>query len=602
MGMSLDPPFVNVALHLPAAAQSRPHALAVVCPAGRTKIGRKAYTHFTCRQLDQESDRIAHGLHVVGVRRGMRTVLMVPPSLEFFALTFALFKLGAVLVLIDPGMGIRHLGRCLGEAEPEAFIGVRKAHAARKLLGWAKRSVRITVGVGSRLFCRHTLDEVRRTRNPSPDPSPKRGGKNPLILSPPRFGEGSGEGFLPPVTANETAAILFTSGSTGVAKGAVYTHGIFAAQVEALRRLYDIRPGEIDLATFPLFALFAPALGMTAIVPDMDATRPARVHPPNIIESIQDWGVTNMFGSPALLNAVSRWGVEQGITLPSLKRVISAGAPVPAAVIERMAKMLRPDAEVFTPYGATECLPVSSIGGREILGETRHKTDAGAGVCVGRPVPGVEVAIIPITDNPIPTWDESLRLPPNQVGEITVTGPFVTRRYHARPAQTALSKIAGPPPPTVSRIAGKPAPLDGGVPQPVIWHRMGDVGYLDDRGRLWFCGRKAHRVTTAAGTLFTTPVEAVFNTHSAVYRTALVGVGPAGNQTPVLCVELEASARGTDRQTLTHGLLEIGSKHEHTRAITTILYHPAFPVDVRHNAKIFREKLAAWAARRTGPT
>src|SRR5689334_14616888 len=151
----------------------------------------------------------------------MRTVLMVPPSLKFFALTFALFKLGAVLVLIDPGMGVRHLGRCLGEAEPEAFIGVRKAHIARRVLGWAKRTVRMTVGVGSRLFCRHTLDEVRR------------------------LGTGD-EPFAPAdVAADETAAILFTSGSTGVAKGAVYTHGIFAAQVEALRRLYGIEPGEI---------------------------------------------------------------------------------------------------------------------------------------------------------------------------------------------------------------------------------------------------------------------------------------------------------------------------------------------------------------------
>ncbi|HEX4590115.1 MAG TPA: AMP-binding protein, partial [Gemmataceae bacterium] len=361
-----QPQFVNVAMHLPAAAQTRPHALAVVCPSGRWR-SRFAYTHLTCKQLDEESDRIARGLHDIGIRRGMRTVLMVPPSLEFFALTFALFKLGAVLVLIDPGMGVRHLGRCLGEAEPEAFIGVRKAQVARRVLGWAKTSLRITVGVGSRLFCQHALDDVRKMD----------------LMCPIRPME------PPIVTADETAAILFTSGSTGVAKGAVYTHGIFAAQVEALRQLYDIRPGEIDLATFPLFALFAPALGMTAVIPKMDFTRPARVHPLNIVRAVEDWGVTNMFGSPALLNAVSRWGVEHRIKLPSLKRVISAGAPVPAAVIERMTKLLGPDAEVFTPYGATECLPVASIGSREILGETRFKTDGGAGVCVGRPVPDV---------------------------------------------------------------------------------------------------------------------------------------------------------------------------------------------------------------------
>jgi acyl-CoA synthetase (AMP-forming)/AMP-acid ligase II len=535
------PPVVNVALHLPDLARKRPHALAVVCPAGRERSGRVAYAHLTCEQLDAASDRLARGLQARGITRGTRTVLMVPPSLPFFTLTFALFKLGAVLVLIDPGMGVHNLGRCLAEAEPEAFIGIPKAHLARRLLGWGRRTVRITVS----------------TKALPTDDGP----------------------FTPPnVAADETAAILFTSGSTGIAKGAVYTHGIFAAQVEALRRLYGIEPGEIDLATFPLFALFAPALGMTAIIPDMDPTRPARVDPTKIIEAIEDWGVTNLFGSPALLNTVSRYGVKHGVTLPSLRRVISAGAPVPAAVIERVTAMLSPNAQVFTPYGATECLPVANIGSTEILGDTRHETDMGRGVCVGWPVPEVEVAIIPVTDEPIPAWDDSLRLPPNQVGEIAVTGPFVTRAYYGRPTATASAKIAN---------------KDGGV-----WHRMGDVGYLDDRGRLWFCGRKAHRVTTPTGVLYTIPCEAVFNTHPAVYRTALVGIGPVGKQTPVLCVELEPEARGTDRDRLTRELLEIGARHEHTRGIRTILYHPAFPVDIRHNAKIFREKLAAWAGKR----
>jgi acyl-CoA synthetase (AMP-forming)/AMP-acid ligase II len=154
----------------------------------------------------------------------------------------------------------------------------------------------------------------------------------------------------------------------------------------------------------------------------------------------------------------------------------------------------------------------------------------------------------------------------------------VTRAYHGRPAATALAKVAG---------------TNG-----TVWHRMGDLGYRDDRGRLWFCGRKAHRVTTPAGPLDTIPVEAVFNTHPLVHRSALVGVGPPGKQTPVLCVEVEPAAHGTDRTALTSELLAIGAKHEHTRDVTAVLYHPSFPVDVRHNAKIFREKLAAWAATR----
>lgn len=545
----------NVAHHLPARADRDPYRPAVIVPAQRTPAGRIAYAHDTYRQLHEASDVLAHGLAVLGVNRGTRTVLMVTPGLDFFRLTFALFKAGATLVLIDPGMGVRNLGRCLAEAEPEAFIGIPKAHAARVVLGWAKRTLRTFVTVGRRLgWGGVTLAEVERRGREAGGPF--------AMVEPP---------------ADETAAILFTSGSTGPAKGAVYTHGNFTAQVELLKRTYDIRPGEIDLCTFPLFALFAPALGMTAVVPDMDATRPALADPRRLFESIEDFGVTNLFGSPALLNRLGRFGVEHGVKLPSLRRVISAGAPVPAAVIERVARLLGPGVQVFTPYGATEALPVANVGSDTILGETRAATEQGAGVCVGRPVEGVTVRVIPISDGPVPTWDEGNCLPPGEVGEIVVSGPQVTRSYFHRPEADALAKIADPAAPTGIR------------------HRMGDLGYFDDQGRLWFCGRKAHRVVTPGGTLYTIPCEAVFNAHLRVFRTALVGVSRGGVTEPVLCVELEPAA-GIDRQKLTRELLELGSAHPHTRGIRTVLYHPKFPVDVRHNSKIFREKLAVWAA------
>jgi acyl-CoA synthetase (AMP-forming)/AMP-acid ligase II len=550
------PPPLNVAAHVPALARSRPHAPAVVCPVGRRR-GRVAYVHLTFRQLDEASDRLAHALTAAGVRRGARTALMVTPGPEFFALTFALFKLGAVLVLIDPGMGVRNLGRCLAEAQPEAFVGIPKAHVARRLLGWARRSLSVLVTTGRPTPGGGELALDRLTESVKPG--------QPFPMAEP--------------AADEVAAVLFTSGSTGPAKGAVYTHGAFAAQVEMLRRLYDIRPDEIDLCTFPLFALFGPALGMTAVVPDMDATRPARADPRKLIEAVEDFGVTNLFGSPALLNRLGRFGAEQGVKLPTLKRVISAGAPVPASVIERMTQMLAPGVQVFTPYGATEALPVASVGSDEILRETRLATEKGAGVCVGRPVEGVRVDVIRISDEPIPAWDDSLTVPAGTVGEVVVRGPQVTRRYYNRPQADALAKITDP-------ASGEVA------------HRMGDLGYLDDCGRLWFCGRKAHRVVTPNETLFTIPCEAVFNTHPQVFRTALVGVSRGGVTEPVLCVELEPAAAGADREKLRRELLAIGAAHPHTRSIRTVLFHPAFPVDIRHNAKIFREKLAAWAAGR----
>ncbi|ACD95987.1 fatty acid CoA ligase family protein [Trichlorobacter lovleyi] len=537
------PTFANIAAHLPRMAQLQPDTTAIIFPKGNQSL--------TFQELDRLSDRICHGLIRSGITRGTRTVLMVTPSPEFFALTFALFKVGAIPVLIDPGLGIKNLKSCLAEVQPSAFIGIPKAQVARLLFGWAKDSLKTIITVGPRLFWGGiTLDKLIQQ---SPD--------KPFEMA--------------VTAADDQAAILFTSGSTGPPKGAIYSHGNFSAQVEALQQVYRIQPGEIDLPTFPLFALFAPALGMTAVIPEMDFTRPGSVDPQKIISAITSHKVTTMFGSPALINRVGRSGAEQGIKLPTLQRVISAGAPVPAVVMERFSQMLAEGVEIFTPYGATESLPVCSIGSREILGETRVITENGGGVCIGRPVDSIRVELIRISDEPITVWDDDLRVAPGQVGEIVVQGPQVTRGYFQRPEADLLSKISDP---------------QGG-----FFHRMGDLGRQDETGRLWFCGRKTHRVESVHGPLFTIPVEAVFNTHPLVYRSALVGIGPKGSQQPVICIELEQGIT-TNQEQLRSELLNIAASHPHTREISTILFHPAFPVDIRHNAKIFREKLAVWAA------
>jgi acyl-CoA synthetase (AMP-forming)/AMP-acid ligase II len=443
----------NVAAHLTRMAERQPFAPAIFFPDGRDARGRVRYTHYTYRQLDESSDRIARGVRTEGIERGTRVALMVRPSLELFALTFGLFKAGAVPVLVDPGIGLANMKACLEKARPEAFIGIPTAQLARVLLRWAKSSVKTVINVGPRGPWL-TLDRIEeagaRDRTPLPTTSPE-----------------------------DLAAILFTSGSTGAPKGAVYTHGNFLAQVEAIRRMYDIRPGEIDLPTFPLFALFDPALGMTTVIPDMDPTRPAKADPRKIIEAIEDFGVTNMFGSPALLDTLGRFGEAHGAKLPSLRRVISAGAPVHAHVLARMRAMLSDTADVVTPYGATECLPVASIERREVLGETARETERGKGVCVGRPVPEAEVTIVAITDAPIRGYADAKELAPGEIGEITVKGPMATRRYWESEEHTALAKIPD---------------------RESYRHRMGDLGYVDAGGRLWFCGRKSQRVVTSEGT------------------------------------------------------------------------------------------------------
>jgi acyl-CoA synthetase (AMP-forming)/AMP-acid ligase II len=538
----------NIAAALPRLGRERGDEVAMRCP-GRNGRYDEALTY---AQLDARSDAIVAGLATHGIVRGTRTVVMVRPTPEFFLLMFALFKAGAVPVLVDPGIDRRALKQCLDEAQPEAFIGIPLAHLARSVLGWAKSArVRITTGAHA-WFADATLAQVERA------------GANPTSR-------------LAETHPDDVAAILFTSGSTGVPKGVVYRHRHFVAQLAMLRDAFGIKTGGVDLPTFPPFALFDPALGVTSIIPDMDPTRPARADPRRLVGAIERFGVTQLFGSPALIAVLARHGVK----LPTLQQVLSAGAPVPADVVAAMRALLPDDAQLWTPYGATECLPVAVIEGRE-LQATRARTESGAGTCVGRPVPPNEVRIIAIDDDAIARWSDDLLVKPGQVGEITVAGPSTTDGYFNRDAATRLAKI---------REA-----LPGGGER--IVHRMGDLGWVDDEGRLWFCGRKSQRVVTADSTLCTEQVEPVFNTHPDVRRTALVGIGVPGAQRPVLCVELRDGIRRDAQARIAAELQHLSEGFVHTAKVETFLFHPKFPVDIRHNAKIGREQLARWAAAR----
>ena len=543
---------VNVASHLKRVAELTPYKRAVVYPTGRDNCGRVTYSHLTFLQLDRESDCLAHGMQNAGITRGTRTILMVKPSLEFFIIIFSLFKTGAVPVVVDPGMGIRRMVACFKEGRPEAFIGIPAAHVLRTLNPKFFKTLKTWVTVGRRWFWRgFTLRQMRRMP------------WTPYSVAQTR--------------KDDTAAILFTTGSTGPAKGAVYTHGNFDAQLGHIKSHLKISSDEIDLSTFPLFALFWPALGITSVIPDMDPTKPALVNPKNIIEAILNQGVTSMFASPALLNRVGEYGKKNRIKLPSLKRVISAGAPVSPSIIEQFSSMLCGDAEIHTPYGATEAVPIISIASNEILSETRKLSEQGYGICIGRPINDLEVCIIKVSDDPIDKWSEDLRVPDGEIGEISVKGDLVTRNYFGRPESDALAKIKD---------------------QDSFWHRMGDLGWKDSKGRIWFCGRKSHRVATENRTLFTIPCEAIFNNHPGVYRSALVGIGPLHRQKPVICIELKRHKIKYSKKTLKNELVGLAQQHELTQDIETVLFHPSFPVDIRHNSKIFREKLAVWAEKK----
>jgi len=533
---------VNVAAYLPSMARRNPNGIALVTP--DTGGG---WTRSTWAELDARSDAIASGLSRAGLARGDRTCLFVRPNADWVAIVYALYKLAAVPVLIDPGMGRKSLVACVRRLRPRGFVGLPLAHALRLTAPRAFESVEVAVTVGRpKLWSGDTLDSLTR---------------------------GIDEPFEPAVTdADEKAAILFTSGSTGPPKGVAYTHGMFAAQVEALRALYGMQPGDVDLACFPLFALLGAALELETVLPEMDFSRPAQCDPERIAAALTEHDVVQTFGSPAIWRRVAPWCRERGVSFPRLQRLMIAGAPVPPALIEECLELLPKSGDVHTPYGATESLPVSSVGGRAILEHFRERTQKGEGNCIGRPAPGVELRLIEITDEPLASWADAREVARGELGEICVRGAVVTREYELDPEATAAAKIR-----------------DGDT----VWHRLGDVGRFDDEGWLWFQGRVSHRLETAKGLVMPVGIENVFNLHEHVRRSALVGIGPRGRERPVLVVEPEpGTPKGARlRAKQKTDILRAGLWFPPCTIVEDVLFRDTLPVDVRHNAKIKRGEL-----------
>jgi acyl-CoA synthetase (AMP-forming)/AMP-acid ligase II len=585
----------NIARHLPLMAASQPGHPAVKVPRGRTRAGEIDYLTLTFAELDAEVDAWCAHLARRGVRPGDRTLVMVRQGLPLIAAAFALFKLGAVPVVIDPGMGLRNFLACVARSRPRVLLGIPFVQLLSCVLRPAFRSVDVRVRASGSMTSRLGPIPESGNRKPESRQSPLEtlsGLRSPLSGIQPPF---SGIAQSAP---DALAAILFTSGSTGAPKGVCYEHGMFDAQVRLVRETYVIEPGETDLSLLPIFALFGPALGLTTIVPEIDPSKPAAVDPAKIVSAIRQEAVTNSFGSPTLWRKVGDYCIAHDITLPSLRRVLCAGAPVPASLWADAPRFLA-GGRLYSPYGATEVLPVSSIAAGEIdIASVR-------GACVGRVLPENKVKIIAIADGPIATLGEARELPQGAIGEIIVTGPTVTREYDQLPEATLRAKIQGPG----SKSQGDPESpgsletcsleLGTSAPPGAVWHRMGDAGYLDADGRLWFCGRVAERLETADGPVFTEPCEQVFRIHPQVARCALIGLGDRGCQIPALVIEPKPgvsprSAAG--RQELANDLRKLALQHPHTAAIRRFYFHPHLPVDVRHNAKIHRLTLTRWAA------
>ncbi|MFE6924468.1 fatty acid CoA ligase family protein [Nocardia sp. NPDC057663] len=532
-------------------ADTDPDRAAVIYPDGQTAAGLPDYRRITYRELDRWSDAIAQQLTRSGVGSGTRTIVLVLPSPELYAILFALLKIGAVPVVIDPGMGVRRMVHCLRAVEAEAFIGIPQAHALRVLFARSFRGVRTTLTVGRRWFWG--------------GPTLRAWGRTPAGALPARV----------PAAPEDVLIIGFTTGSTGPAKAVELTHGNLAAMVEQVHAARGNTPPETSLITLPLVGVLDLLLGSRCVLPPLIPSKVGSTDPAHVVNAIERFGVRTLFASPALLIPLLEHLRAQPAKLSTLASVFSGGAPVPDWCVAGLREVLRPDAQIYAGYGSTEALPMSTIESRELLDGLVERAHQGDGTCIGRPADRVEVRLLAITDDPVATWDDAdYPAGAREVGEIVVTGPNVSTRYYWPAAATAAGKIA-----------------DGER----TWHRTGDLGWIDEQGRIWFCGRKSQRVETAHGPMFTVQVEQVFNVVPGVARTALVGVGARGAQRPVLCVELEPGADPTAVQTR---LRTRAVEFETVEPISEFLVHPRFPVDIRHNAKIGREQLAQWAAKR----
>ena len=537
----------NIARRLREAADRWPDRQAVVTLPDRKGRGKWSKTF---AELDAEAEAVARGLVAMGAGPGKRIVLAVRPHEHFLAIAFGLFRSRATAVLVDPGMGRKSAVRCLREANVDGVVGIPLAQLMRLLKGGSFPHSRINVCVGRQWPGLGTSYSRLLRRG--------RASEEPLGVTKP----------------TDAAAVIFTSGSTGPPKGVCYEHGMFDAQWQMIRDEYGIEPGTRDAACFPLFGLFNVAMGVTTFWPRIDFARPAKATPQDIISAMHTGGGTGQsFASPAIWRTLrNHFGDHPEMRLP-LDRGLSAGAPVPPETLAAIRGAMPDDGTFHTPYGATESLPACTIESREILEQTAELTRQGHGTCVGRPFAGVDVAVIRRPRRPVATMVEVETADVGEIGEVIVRSPAVTREYFQNPEATAAAKIAD----------------EGGT----FWHRIGDIGYFDERGRLWFCGRISHIVETADGPIYPVMAEPLLGRGVAV-----VGLGDPGRQQPVAVVSYQTSDRSSkkamaSRSAVLRRVLEAAAGSDLTAAIGhASIWNGPLPVDSRHNAKVRREQIA----------
>ncbi len=551
----------NLAAIVGEVADRDPERVAVI-ESEKVGGGERTYRRFTYRQLSADAEALAVRLREIGIGERTRTVFMASPSFEAAVALVALTRVGATLVMIDPSVGYRNVGERLRRVGPEAFVGLPMAHAGRLVFGWGPRVMRRAITVGGYFPGTYRLG---------------------ALVEAGRKVVGQAEPGGPAVTGEDTAAILYTTGSTGPAKPTEYLHKTYVAVHRTAHVGWgssDREEVQVDLVAFPAFMSVAFSYGGTCVVPPINFARqgPADVDPAAMIEVINACGVRTFFASPALLGRIAEYANRHDVKMPSLIRGIGGGAPLFPPLMQALVNVMGEGAEVCANYGATEALPSTELSSSEVLAANSGLTLPGRGICVGRPFAGVKMRVVPVVDGVMERTSEGDALAFDELGELIVSGPNISPRYFGEPESTAKNKTYDE---------------DG-----VVWHRLGDVGVCDVQGRFWVAGRVGHRVRTVDGVLSPMHAETILDTHPAVLRSGLVGVPDLDGkyQVAVACIELCVPKNAAEKKELEAELLAMLERYPQTRAIKHVLFADRLPVDPRHNAKIERPQLGKWAA------
>jgi acyl-CoA synthetase (AMP-forming)/AMP-acid ligase II len=512
-----------------------------------------SYRRMSYSDLKKLVSQYQRGMRSLGLSPGDRVVMLVKPGREFLALTYAVLGLGAVPAFVDPGIGRDKMFECIKKLNASALIGMPRAQLLRLKKEALFPGLKFSISVGH---------------------LPVPGAKSLAYLE--KFSDKE----VPAVPNFGSSLVAFTSGATGTPKGVVYSNKMLKKQLQVMRDSFGLQAGGVDVPILPVFALFHLALGVSSVFPPLDPSKPLDLDPELVLKVMRDEKATSSFGSPTIWKKILDYAKRQNQALPQMRRIFMAGAAVPLDVIESVPRVA-PGAEVFTPYGATEALPVTLVSGKEIKQNKPLRSLSGElGHYVGKPVDGIEIRIAAPKPNAVMELTDAEALKAGEIGEVLVRGDNVSPEYLFAEEATTKSKVQE---------------------AHSFWHRMGDVGYLDENGGLYFCGRLVHSVKTAKRVFYSVPSEMVFNSLPGVKRSALVGVpGPSGLPSVAMVVEPHLDSFPRDNESISTFISKLkirAAEDVSSQGIEEFYFHPSFPVDPRHNAKIYRDQLTNWVLR-----